>query len=333
VTLKAIHVGPHKNSLGGTQSVIRTIEDFSIGADQLRVVPTWNGRNQLRNAFLVARAAAAILGASRDTVLHFHVSNGGAWIREGLLIVLARAVRKKVVVTLHGGEFPEFAGRHPRFVRAILARADQIICLWDQARAVIAKILMSDNVTILANPVAISYDAPPADEAAPIALFVGRVSRPKGVDVLVEAWRTLLAEGVEGHCRIVGPIHDFTPPSLERLSVEDAVHPDDVRSLLCASRLVVLPSRAEGMSMILTEALATARPFVATPVGGTPQITPDENMLVPVDDADALARAMQRYLTDGRLAAAAGRRGQQYIIETRSPEVIDVRLREIYARI
>ncbi len=82
--------------------------------------------------------------------------------------------------------------------------------------------------------------------------------------------------------------------------------------------------------MILTEALAAGRPFVATPVGGTETITPDSEMLVPVGDADALAAALSRYLGNRQLAGEAGMRGQRYIIKTRSPEVIDRKLREIY---
>jgi glycosyltransferase involved in cell wall biosynthesis len=59
-----------------------------------------------------------------------------------------------------------------------------------------------------------------------------------------------------------------------------------------------IPSFAEGMPMILTEALAGARPFVATPVGGTPEIASEPNMLVPVGDPLASAVAIGRYLRD-----------------------------------
>lgn len=82
--------------------------------------------------------------------------------------------------------------------------------------------------------------------------------------------------------------------------------------------------------MILTEALAGARPFVATPVGGTAQIAPDPGMLVPVDDVPALADAIGRYLRDPELAQRDGLRGQQHIAATRSPRVIDAELRRIY---
>ena len=83
--------------------------------------------------------------------------------------------------------------------------------------------------------------------------------------------------------------------------------------------------------MILAEALAAGRPFVATAVGGTRHLTPSEEMLVPVGDVSALAGALGGYLTDRASALAIGRRGQQFCLDTRSPELIGARFRAIYA--
>ncbi len=82
--------------------------------------------------------------------------------------------------------------------------------------------------------------------------------------------------------------------------------------------------------MILTEALAAGRPFVATPVGGTGELAPCDEMLVSVGDASALAGAMERFLTDPDAAQRVGTRCQQFCRETRGPGVIDAELREFY---
>jgi len=251
-------------------------------------------------------------------------------VREGILIRLAHARGLRVVVTIHGHDFPEFAAARPRVVSSTLAKAGHVICLSDEVEALVKRLVPTQRVSVIANPVALDEDAPPASETRPIVLFAGTIARRKGVGVLVEAWKQLLDEGIDGECRIIGRPDDFTPPELERLTVEGPVHPDEIPALLRTVRVVALPSEAEGMPMILTEALAGARPFVATPVGGTAQITPDADMLVPVGDAPALAAALGRYLRDPQLAEAAGRRGQDHIRKTRSPAVIDARLREIY---
>lgn len=328
--ISVTHVGPDVYSFGGTQSVIRVIRDNKIGADQIRVLSTWNGQNQLKNALLTARAGAALARTARRTIAHFHISNGGGWLREGPLIRLAKLRGLRVVVTVHGSDFPEFARAHARFVGATLGHADHVIVLSEEARAAALQVAPSLTTSVLANPVAIDRDAPGAASTPPVALFAGTIGHRKGVDVLVAAWRLLLAEGIEGSCRIVGPVDDYVPPPTERMLVEPPVHPDDVRELLRSVRVVVLPSRAEAMPMILTEALAGARPFVSTPVGGTPELAPDPRMLVPVGDAPALAAAVGRYLRDADLAERDGLRGQAHIAATRSPEVIDAELRRIY---
>jgi glycosyltransferase involved in cell wall biosynthesis len=317
-------------SWGGTQSVIRVIRDNKIGADQIRTLSTWDGPKTAKNLFLTARSAVALTRASRANIVHFHVTNGGAWSREGTLIRLARAKGFRVIVTMHGHDFPEFAESHPRLVGTTLNHANHVILLSEEARAVTMRLAPSVPTSVVANPIPIDRDAPGASSTPPVVLFAGTIGRRKGVDKLVEAWRLLLAEGIEGRCRIVGLADGYAPPPTERLSVEGRVHPDAVRELVRSARVVALPSFAEAMPMILTEALASARPFVATPVGGTADIAPDPNMLVPVGDAPALAAAIGRYLRDPHLAERDGLRGQAHIAATRSPEVIDAKLRSIY---
>jgi glycosyltransferase involved in cell wall biosynthesis len=330
--IAATHVGPHVYTSGGTQSVIRTIRDHRIGADRVRVLATWNGFHNARNAGLLAVAAKTLLVSNSSEIVHLHVSNGGGWLREGTLVGVCRARGLRVVVTIHGFDFPEFARARPVFVRRVLGGVNHVIVLSEEARDVVRG-LVDVDVSIVPNPVAIDLQAPPAEDAPPVALFAGAVGHRKGVDVLIDAWRLLLERGIDGQLRIVGPPEDITPPGLPQMTVEAAVHPNDVPCLLREVRVIVLPSRAEAMPMILTESLAAGRPFVATAVGGVATITPDPDMLVAVDDAPALAAAIARYLDDAKAAGEAGRRGRQYMVETRSPEVIGAKLRAIYEKL
>lgn len=127
--IETIHIGPHPLTVGGTQSVMRTISDFGIGSDQVSLIPTWSGTKHLTNSVLVLRAAGRIMRASSGTIVHVHMSNGGAYARDGPLIGLAKARGLKVVVSIHGFDFPEFADRHRALVRSILSKADGVLCL------------------------------------------------------------------------------------------------------------------------------------------------------------------------------------------------------------
>jgi glycosyltransferase involved in cell wall biosynthesis len=330
--LHVIHVGPDPETIGGMQSVLRTIRDHSIGADRVSVVPTWTGPAAARNALATAKAARIILAADRTTVLHVHLSDRGAYLREPPLAALARSRGMRVVYSLHGHDFPAVARAHPRTVQIALRPAHHVTCLSEEALDAAHKAVGPTRVTLMPNPVAIDHGSPPADQTEPVILFAGVVGHRKGVDLLVDAWRLLLDEGIEGTCRIVGPIDDYRPPPLERLTVEGPADPRSVPRLLRSARVVALPSRSEQMPMILAEALAAARPFVATPVGGGEQLAPCPEMLVPIGDVRALARALGRFLIDRELARSVGRAAQAFCERTRSPQAISARLRAIYCQ-
>src|SRR5205823_5255694 len=74
----------------------------------------------------------------------------------------------------------------------------------------------------------------------------------------------------------------------------------DVADVLRAADIVVLPSLDEGLPLAVLEAMACAKPVVATPVGGVPEAVVDEvtGILVPPSDSESLAAAMLRLLQD-----------------------------------
>ena len=89
---------------------------------------------------------------------------------------------------------------------------------------------------------------------------------------------------------------------------------DDPYPTLAAFDVAVLPSRAEGLPMVVLESMALGVPTVATSVAGTPELVLDgeSGLLVPPGDAPALAAALARLLGDGelrhRLGVAGARR-------------------------
>ncbi len=86
--------------------------------------------------------------------------------------------------------------------------------------------------------------------------------------------------------------------------------------------------------MTLTEAMSAGRPFVATAVGGIPALAAGGGgTLVPVGDADALAQRLIEFLAEPAVARECGDEGRRFCAETRSVEVLDARLRELYSSI
>jgi glycosyltransferase involved in cell wall biosynthesis len=83
-------------------------------------------------------------------------------------------------------------------------------------------------------------------------------------------------------------------------------HVANVADVLCAADAFVLPSRAEGLGVAALEAMALGLPVVATRVGGLEQAVAQSGLLVPPDDAAALATAVASLAADGDLVRRLG---------------------------
>lgn len=150
-----------------------------------------------------------------------------------------------------------------------------------------------------------------------MVLAVGRLVAQKGFDVLLDAaarWRELDPLPL---LTIVGdgPLAGELRSRAASLGVDATFlgRRDDVPDLLATASVFVLSSRWEGQPLILQEALHAGAAIVATRVGGIPDLVGDEAaVLIPPENAPALADAVRAVLTDAtlapRLRAAASRR-------------------------
>jgi glycosyltransferase involved in cell wall biosynthesis len=152
------------------------------------------------------------------------------------------------------------------------------------------------------------------DRDRPVIGTVGRLERRKGHDVLLAAAERLRNRRPAPQWLVVGDGPDAS--ELRRLAgalgVSNAVRftgtIDDVRPALAALDVFVLPSREEAMSNALMEAMAAARPIVATDVGGNGEVLDRGRLgvLVPSDDAIALGDAIGALLDEPARATALG---------------------------
>jgi glycosyltransferase involved in cell wall biosynthesis len=167
----------------------------------------------------------------------------------------------------------------------------------------------------------------------PTVLFVGVLERYKGVDVLAEAWPKVEARIPEAILHVVGEGPERLPHG--RVEWDRRLAPHEIARALDGARLLVLPSRSEGLPRIVIEAFCRGRPVVAARAGGTPDIVEDgvSGLLVPPEDPDALAAALIRCLEDGvlleRLSAGAKASAEPWL---QTPEEFAAHMRELVAR-
>lgn len=326
------HFGPYLGEVGGMASVIATLSAEQIGADVTYVHSTWSATSRSRTLCWTIAAAFAVMRLPRSAIVHLHMSERGSFIREGGLGLLARHCGLPTVVTLHGADFDAFASKHPRLVRHVLKAPGAITCLDRRQVPRIEDLAPKHRVSHVPNPVAIRTDMPDAGTTEPIVLFAGEIGTRKGADVLSEAWHIVRSALPAARCILIGPATSLQVDPQDGLEVRAAVRPDQIAELLLQCRCVALPSRAEALPMILLEAMAAARPFVSTPVGGIPSLSAG-GLLVPVGDASALADALISLLANPDVARDLGQAGQRYCEESQSIRVIDARLRDIYGEL
>jgi glycosyltransferase involved in cell wall biosynthesis len=158
------------------------------------------------------------------------------------------------------------------------------------------------------------------DEAGPLVLFFGALRRYKGLDLLLEALPRL----PNVHLLVAGaPLHDVSIQDLHaharHLDVEDRViwhlayipH-GQVHLYFSACDVVALPYRKAYESGVLKIAQALGRPVVVTDTGGLASAVDSgrAGLIVPPEDPQALAQALETLLADPRLAESLARRGQ-----------------------
>ena len=326
------HYGPATGFSGGMAAVLEAVLELPLRRYRVELVATWTPTARFWGAWPFVRALRGLLRRDRHRpIAHVHLSVGGSFVREGALCVAARARGLPLVVSLHGGELPEFADRHPRLVRFVLRHADAVVALGPEgAHWAQAWVPPRTRVEIIPNPVESVTDATPAGDAEERVVFAGTLSRLKGVDVLLDAWPEVRARRPGAQLVLAGPPGDVPVAPTTGIVVTGAVTRQEVRQFLAGGRLAVLPSRVEVLPMFLLEAMASARPVVATAVGDVAWLVGSDGQLVPVGDASALAHEIAKLLEDGDAATIAGARLRDRAEQNFAPATIGEHLETLY---
>lgn len=248
-------------------------------------------------------------------------------------ILLPASRRLRLVVLMHlplghqppGHEVPD-AYDHER---AVLGVASAIIATSDWARRLLLRTYddLDQRRFHVASPGVDPAPRAAGTRAGGQLLCVAAVTRHKGLDLLLSALSTLAP--LSWQCTCVGGL-DREPEFVAALQEQAANHGltdrltftgplvgDDIERHYASADLLVLPSRGETYGMVVAEALARGTPVVATEVGGVPdtlgQVRGGDRpgLLVPPDDADALAAAIRRWLDDESLRTTLRRAATQ----------------------
>jgi glycosyltransferase involved in cell wall biosynthesis len=174
-----------------------------------------------------------------------------------------------------------------------------------------------------------------------IVLFVGRVSRAKGIDLLIAAARTVMRAAPEARFLIVGPDwgdraefeRAVAAAGLRGMFVfTGALSTADLRRAYRSADLMAFPSRYEAFGIVMIEAMAAGLPVVATNASAIPCVVDHgaTGLLFAPEDAGELAGHLVTLLRDPALRAQMGRTAVQHVAAEYSPAQQIHRLEAIY---
>lgn len=283
--------------------------------------------NDVRSVFEITR----LCKENQIDIVHTHSSKAGVVGRLGAW----RAGVKTIVHTVHGFSFNDFMPGLERAGMVFLER-------W-MSRYTTDLLFVSNKDRETGNALGIGakersltiyngidyqpFESKPDREAVRKSLgidsddyvigFTGRLSKQKGIHILVEAFARFQSENLSARLLLVGdgPLRNRVENLARKLRVESRVSitgfRDDVAQMLSAMDLFVMTSLWEGLSRSLVEAMYAKIPVIATDVGGTSDAvkTGETGWLVPPDDIDSVASAMKEAVADpqkcARLAGSA----------------------------
>lgn len=288
----------------------------------------WKVQVTSRQPSRLARLAAIVLetwrGSARCDIACVDVFSGAAFLWAEAACAILRRARKPYVLTLHGGNLPEFSKRNPFRVKKLLNSAAAVTC--PSPYLVTEMRQFRPDLTLIPNGVDLSRyrfleRQPPLRHLVWLRAFHAIYNPVMAVEVLAE-----LRREHEMKLTMIGP--DKGDGSLQktreragRLGVDTAVDfrgavpKANVPDALTDGDIFLNTSHFDNTPVSVIEAMACGLPVVSTNVGGIPYLLEHEttSLLVPSDDACAMAGAIQRLQTEAGLAAKLSKSGRVFV--------------------
>lgn len=289
------------------------------------------------------RALRRIVATVDPALVHLHSSKAGL---VGRLVVRRR---RPTLLQPHSWSFWARTGAVRRaalaWERAAAGWTDIVLCVSEDERRLGQEAGIRGDYRVCPNGVDLARFEPGDRTAAraqlgipadlPLAVCVGRLHRQKNQGALLAAWPAVRGAVPGARLVLVGDGPDRQQLAQRAVEgVEFAGATADVRPWLAATSVVAQPSRWEGMSLSLLEAMASSRSVVVTDVAGMREVVVEgSGAVVPPEDLEALARALIERLADPVRADSEGRAGRRRVVENHDRSVQHEQIAALYAEL
>lgn len=269
--------------------------------------------NRLYGLAYALEAALVARWMQQRDVRHLHVHFGNAGATVGVLVKQLTGCH--LSYTIHGpDEFDDVPGQH---LPLKMQQADNVVCISQFAKGQLMRISHPDDWSkfqvcrLGVDPSQFTFTARTTSVNKVKLLCVGRLAAAKGQVLLVQACAQLRDQGLGFSLTLVGDGPDRlrieqTIARLElgsHITLTGALNQEAVKAHLAQADVFVLPSLAEGIPVVLMEAMSSGVPCVSTPVNGIPELIEHDctGLLATPGDVDSLTQQLTRLIEQPRL--------------------------------
>ncbi len=341
MNIRVLMIGPGEGVGGGICTLVDTIRpalEKRVSLHYLASVKNRPLKHSGKVSFLNLRIAISqyfrfflALLKYRPNVIHLHTSHGLAWFKDTFYVMVAKVVGIHTILHIHGGNFDELHSKSPWLLQKhtckIIDAVDAVVTVSQEWKNRLQNYCSEDRLYCFENCIdirSIPLNSYCASSGRVNILFIGRIGPAKGIDELIEAVHIISKSVADIYVWLVGPEEkDGDMETAKKKIIEHrleqvcelvgCVPHDQALEFYRHASFFVLPSRFEGLPMVILEALAAGLPIVATPVGGIPDVIHEgyNGFLVPVGNVDVLSAKMLLLVNDGNLRASMGARSRE----------------------
>lgn len=289
-----------------------------------------------------------VINRSKYYLLHCHMAFGHAVVA----VIVSKIFRKRCLIKFacagdigELGVIKSFSGYSSAL--HILHQADAIVAI---SREVEEELLehgfVGSRIVYIPNGVDTNKFQPNGRTMQPGVfrfVLIGRRTPQKGVDIMLDAVSKVksLGYGSKFEVLLYGidyPEYDYRSLA-STLDLDDCVRflpfEKDIINVYRSAQALLIPSRFEGLSNVLLEAMSMGLPVIASSVSGTPDVVVDgqHGLLIPPESSEALAAAMIKLMDNPSLCESLGRNARGRVEESFSLEHVAQQYSELYKRL
>ncbi len=338
ITRRLAGLPARENYLG-----LEIIRPLTIGAGKIKTI-----------TFILGTLLELWKLRSQYKILHAHLAYGPAFAA----IIAAQFLGKRVIVKLgNSGEFGDVQGStrtlRGRIRLAVLRQwTDMFIALDDSIYSEMLSVgINSARIRRISNGIDVKSFMPsqPRNESKnklglthkTVLVFIGRLSAQKSLPTLLEALKIALSNHPSLHLLLIGsgPDRQALQEQAQRLGIENHVqflgNQADVRPYLNAADLFVLPSKSEGISNALLEAMSAGLACIVTTVGGNFDILDQGRcgVLLPPGDVSAWSQALAEMGNDPKKRQLLGEAAQKHVLSHFDFSAVGALYQDLYAEL